>query len=212
MHGHKFHHDVGFVNLTTLQSVSLYHHIVWETFMPCSDMTWLNIDSFYFHDDDVKCKTHHIFVSCNTELSEYTHLPFICTLKKKLWPGLQSHIWTSLHHLNCLYVNRPTLKKNLARLVAPGPHNMPPPSSAQTSTYDPEFPSNKKSGGGANSYQFIPTQFRTQPVNLPTPLLPRGNTLASLQDRSKFSIKVFCKFHRKVNLFCIILWFSLHFH
>ncbi|XP_030853426.1 uncharacterized protein LOC581522 isoform X3 [Strongylocentrotus purpuratus] len=86
--------------------------------------------------------------------------------------------------------HRPTLKKNLARLVAPGPHNMPPPSSAQTSTYDPEFPSNKKSGGGANSYQFIPTQFRTQPVNLPTPLLPRGNTLASLQDRSAFVRKL----------------------
>lgn len=85
--------------------------------------------------------------------------------------------------------HRPTLKKNLARLVAPGPHNMPPQSAAQT-TYDPDFPANKKSGGGANQYQFIPTQFRTQPVNLPTPLLPRGNTLASLQDRSAFVRKL----------------------
>ncbi|XP_063966390.1 uncharacterized protein LOC129277460 isoform X2 [Lytechinus pictus] len=78
--------------------------------------------------------------------------------------------------------HRPTLKKNLARLIAPGAYNMPPPSTAQT-TLDPDFPSSKKSGGGANNYQFIPTQFRTQPVNLPTPLLPRGNTLASLQDK-----------------------------
>ncbi|XP_071501940.1 uncharacterized protein [Diadema antillarum] len=76
--------------------------------------------------------------------------------------------------------HRPTLKKNLARLVAPGAHNMP--QFASQMTYDPEFPASKKPGG-ANKYQFIPTQFRTQPVNLPTPLLPRGNTLASLQDR-----------------------------
>ena len=81
-----------------------------------------------------------------------------------------------------------------------------PPQSASQVTYDPEFPTTSKKGGGANKYNFIPTQFRTQPVNLPTPLLPRGNTLASLQDKSKYAaLYVIYKWHSIlvwVNVIC----------
>ena len=59
---------------------------------------------------------------------------------------------------------RPTLKKNLARIAMYPPQPSQP---SQSSTFDPDFPELPNSKGSVNKYHFIPTQFRTQPVNLP---------------------------------------------
>ncbi|XP_071801751.1 uncharacterized protein [Asterias amurensis] len=75
--------------------------------------------------------------------------------------------------------HRPSLKKNLAKLASyPGAFQ-----------YEPEFPSSKPVI--ANRYQFIPTQFRTQPTNLPgQPPVQRGTTSTNLYDKSAYSKKL----------------------
>ncbi|KAJ8038844.1 Usherin [Holothuria leucospilota] len=63
--------------------------------------------------------------------------------------------------------HRPRIKKNLSKLQG---------------NYQLDLPTKRTSN--SNRYQFVPTQFRTQPINMPGPPFQGGNRLAALQDKT----------------------------
>ncbi|XP_070532049.1 uncharacterized protein [Ptychodera flava] len=82
--------------------------------------------------------------------------------------------------------HRPITKKALAKLpVQFTPGQM---QSAHNLQYSPEFPSSRQAM--TNKSQFIPMQYRTQPLNMPGAPLHRGNTMANLYDKSAYVRKL----------------------
>ncbi|XP_038045583.1 fibronectin type III domain-containing protein 1-like isoform X2 [Patiria miniata] len=83
--------------------------------------------------------------------------------------------------------HRPTLKKNLAKLAS-YPGAFPIQQGVTAIQYEPDFPASKPVA--TNKYQFIPTQYRTQPTNLPGQPMHRGPTSANLYDKSAYAKKL----------------------
>nr|XP_006819045.1 PREDICTED: uncharacterized protein LOC102807909 [Saccoglossus kowalevskii] len=81
-------------------------------------------------------------------------------------------------------VTRPVTKKSLAKL----PQQFTPSHTAHNVHYAPEFPSSRQAL--SNKSQFIPMQYRTQPLNMPGPPLHRGNTMANLHDKGAYVRKL----------------------
>ncbi|XP_078687513.1 uncharacterized protein LOC144919797 isoform X2 [Branchiostoma floridae x Branchiostoma belcheri] len=85
--------------------------------------------------------------------------------------------------------HRPAVRKSLISHYPPT-RVVPPPSLAggNKSMWQPEFPSRPLEK--SNSNKFVPMQYRTQPLNMPTPGLHREGTIPNLFSKSAFLQKL----------------------
>ncbi|XP_022088971.1 uncharacterized protein LOC110978344 isoform X2 [Acanthaster planci] len=83
--------------------------------------------------------------------------------------------------------HRPTLKKNLAKLAS-YPGAFPMQHGVTAIQYEPDFPTSKPVT--TNKYQFIPTQYRTQPTNLPGQTTHKRGPNTNLYDKSAYVKKL----------------------
>ncbi|XP_077986413.1 uncharacterized protein LOC144440857 [Glandiceps talaboti] len=139
-----------------------------------------------FEESDISKSLSALKKSYRKSLSMPTSIRHIATdhnlpIKSSLDPP-------SFYQRASAFINshRPITKKALAKL--PSQFTPGQMQTAHNVQYQPDFPSSKQAL--TNKSQFIPMQFRTQPLNMPGPPLHRGNTMANLYDKSAYVRKL----------------------